>query len=70
MEYQLTSEFKPTGDQPTAIAKLVEGVNNGEHSQVLLGATGFQPRPSPSGDPSCAELGVRTATGVELASSW
>jgi len=40
MEYQLTSEFKPTGDQPTAIAKLVEGVNNGEHSQVLLGATG------------------------------
>ena len=40
MEYQLTSEFRPTGDQPTAIAKLVEGVNNGEHSQVLLGATG------------------------------
>ena len=40
MEYQLTSEFKPTGDQPTAIAKLVEGVNNGEHAQVLLGATG------------------------------
>ncbi|HEX8327159.1 MAG TPA: excinuclease ABC subunit UvrB [Hymenobacter sp.] len=40
MEYQLTSEFKPTGDQPTAIAKLVEGVNAGEHSQVLLGATG------------------------------
>ncbi|HEX8506814.1 MAG TPA: excinuclease ABC subunit UvrB [Hymenobacter sp.] len=40
MEYQLTSEFKPTGDQPTAIAKLVEGVNSGEHSQVLLGATG------------------------------
>ncbi|MGY3091122.1 excinuclease ABC subunit B [Hymenobacter sp. UYAg731] len=40
MEYQLTSEFKPTGDQPTAIAKLVEGVNNGEYAQVLLGATG------------------------------
>ncbi|HEX8659979.1 MAG TPA: excinuclease ABC subunit UvrB [Hymenobacter sp.] len=40
MEYQLTSEFKPTGDQPTAIAKLVEGVNNGEPVQVLLGATG------------------------------
>jgi len=40
MEYQLTSEFKPTGDQPTAIAKLVEGVNNGEPAQVLLGATG------------------------------
>ena len=40
MEYQLTSEFRPTGDQPTAIAKLVEGVNNGDHTQVLLGATG------------------------------
>jgi excinuclease ABC subunit B len=40
MEYQLTSEFKPTGDQPTAIAQLVEGVNNGEPAQVLLGATG------------------------------
>ena len=40
MKYQLTSEFKPTGDQPTAIAKLVEGVNNGEPAQVLLGATG------------------------------
>jgi len=40
MEYQLTSEFKPTGDQPTAIAKLVEGVKNGEPAQVLLGATG------------------------------
>ncbi|WP_210513600.1 excinuclease ABC subunit UvrB [Hymenobacter terricola] len=40
MEYQLTSEFKPTGDQPTAIAQLVQGVNNGDHAQVLLGATG------------------------------
>ena len=40
MDYQLTSEFQPTGDQPTAIAKLVAGVNNGEHAQVLLGATG------------------------------
>ena len=40
MDYQLTSEFKPTGDQPTAIKQLVEGVNNGEPAQVLLGATG------------------------------
>ncbi|SNR45885.1 excinuclease ABC subunit UvrB [Hymenobacter mucosus] len=40
MQYQLTSEFKPTGDQPQAIAQLVEGVNNGEPAQVLLGATG------------------------------
>ncbi|RNI33148.1 excinuclease ABC subunit UvrB [Rufibacter immobilis] len=40
MKFQLTSEFKPTGDQPRAIAQLVEGVNNGEPAQVLLGATG------------------------------
>ena len=40
MKYQLTSEFTPTGDQPTAIRQLVEGVNNGEPAQVLLGATG------------------------------
>ncbi len=38
--YQLTSEFKPTGDQPAAIAQLVQGVNTGEPAQVLLGATG------------------------------
>src|SRR4028119_306846 len=40
MEYQLTSEFKPTGDQPKAIAQLVAGVESGEPAQVLLGATG------------------------------
>ncbi|UYZ62837.1 excinuclease ABC subunit UvrB [Hymenobacter weizhouensis] len=40
MKYQLTSEFKPTGDQPQAIAQLVEGIRNGEPAQVLLGATG------------------------------
>ncbi|GGG29073.1 excinuclease ABC subunit UvrB [Hymenobacter glacieicola] len=40
MHYQLTSEFKPTGDQPQAIRQLVEGINNGEPAQVLLGATG------------------------------
>ncbi|MET4105454.1 excinuclease ABC subunit UvrB [Hymenobacter sp. UYP22] len=40
MKYQLTSEFTPTGDQPQAIKQLVEGVNNGEPAQVLLGATG------------------------------
>jgi excinuclease ABC subunit B len=38
--YQLTSEFKPTGDQPQAIAQLVQGVETGEPAQVLLGATG------------------------------
>lgn len=38
--FQLVSEFKPTGDQPKAIAGLVEGVNNNLRNQVLLGATG------------------------------
>ncbi len=40
MEFKLVSEFKPTGDQPEAIRQLVEGVNSGEESQVLLGVTG------------------------------
>ncbi|MCB2376276.1 excinuclease ABC subunit UvrB [Hymenobacter sp. BT635] len=40
MDYQLTSEFKPTGDQPKAIAQLVSGIESGEPAQVLLGATG------------------------------
>lgn len=40
MDFKLVSEYKPTGDQPQAIAKLVEGVQNGEHSQTLLGVTG------------------------------
>ena len=34
------TEFKPAGDQPTAIAELAQGVKDGEQSQVLLGATG------------------------------
>ncbi|RIJ36726.1 excinuclease ABC subunit UvrB [Pontibacter oryzae] len=40
MDFKLTSEFQPTGDQPKAIAQLTEGVNKGEPAQVLLGATG------------------------------
>ncbi|PLK42696.1 excinuclease ABC subunit UvrB [Emticicia sp. TH156] len=40
MLYKLTSEYKPTGDQPVAIKKLVEGIRNGEETQVLLGVTG------------------------------
>ncbi len=40
MNFELHSEYKPTGDQPKAIEKLVEGVNNGEKAQVLLGVTG------------------------------
>ena len=38
--FELVSKYKPSGDQPQAIASLVEGLNNGEKHQVLLGATG------------------------------
>ena len=39
-KFQIVSNFKPTGDQPTAIAELVDGLNKGKKLQVLLGATG------------------------------
>lgn len=39
-EFNLVSNFKPSGDQPEAIKKLVEGLNKDEKYQVLLGATG------------------------------
>ena len=38
--FVIHSEFKPTGDQPTAIKELVKGLNEGKRYQVLLGATG------------------------------
>ena len=38
--FKLVSKFEPAGDQPQAIEKLVNGINNGEKHQVLLGATG------------------------------
>lgn len=40
MSFQLISEFQPTGDQPTAIQQLVDGVNSDTKHQVLLGVTG------------------------------
>ncbi|MFQ7112792.1 excinuclease ABC subunit UvrB [Hallella bergensis] len=40
MEFQLTSQYEPTGDQPQAIARLTEGVLHGDPAQVLLGVTG------------------------------
>jgi excinuclease ABC subunit B len=40
MNFELNSSFEPTGDQPQAIERLVEGVNQGEKGQVLLGVTG------------------------------
>lgn len=39
-KFEIVSNFKPTGDQPTAIAQLVKGLNEGKKLQVLLGATG------------------------------
>lgn len=38
--FELISEFKPQGDQPQAIAKLVDGLNSGKKMQTLLGVTG------------------------------
>lgn len=40
MEFKLTSDYLPTGDQPEAIRQLTEGVRNGDDAQVLLGVTG------------------------------
>ena len=40
MQFKLHSEYKPTGDQPTAIQKLTEGIEIGEKFQTLLGVTG------------------------------
>ena len=38
--FRMVTDYTPAGDQPTAIAELIEGVNNGETDQVLLGVTG------------------------------
>ncbi|QEK52246.1 excinuclease ABC subunit UvrB [Pedobacter aquae] len=40
MNFKIESYYKPTGDQPTAIKQLVEGVKSGENYQTLLGVTG------------------------------
>ena len=40
MNFELTSEFQPTGDQPQAIKQLVEGIRSDTKHQVLLGVTG------------------------------
>ena len=39
-KFEVVSEYKPSGDQPQAIAKLAEGIENGLKEQVLLGVTG------------------------------
>jgi excinuclease ABC subunit B len=40
MKFQLKSAYKPTGDQPSAIAQLVNGIETGQKEQTLLGVTG------------------------------
>lgn len=39
-QFKLVSDFKPTGDQPEAIARLVKGIESGMRAQTLLGVTG------------------------------
>ncbi len=40
MQFQLNSEFDPTGDQPKAIKQLTDGILDGDKYQTLLGVTG------------------------------
>ena len=40
MKFKLYAEYKPAGDQPKAVEKLVEGINKGFDKQILLGVTG------------------------------
>lgn len=40
MKFELNSEYKPKGDQPQAIEKLSQGIENGDHHQILRGVTG------------------------------
>ena len=39
MDFKLTSQYSPTGDQPEAIRQLTNGIKNGDRAQVLLGVT-------------------------------
>jgi excinuclease ABC subunit B len=39
-QFRLETKYKPTGDQPNAIGKLLAGLKNGEREQTLLGVTG------------------------------
>ena len=40
MDFEIISDFEPTGDQPEAISQLVEGINRNDYAQTLLGVTG------------------------------
>ena len=39
-KFKLCSDYSPSGDQPSAISKILDGISNGFRSQVLLGVTG------------------------------
>jgi excinuclease ABC subunit B len=39
-KFKLATQYQPMGDQPSAIAKLIDGLNNNQHEQTLLGVTG------------------------------
>ena len=39
-DFKLVSEYKPTGDQPKAVAELVDGLDSGYPKQIMLGVTG------------------------------
>ena len=39
-KFRLETKYQPTGDQPTAIAQLIDGLNKGDREQTLLGVTG------------------------------
>ena len=39
-QFKLVSKYQPTGDQPQAIERLVQGVKNGDKEQTLMGVTG------------------------------
>ena len=41
--FKLVSSYQPTGDQPEAIAELVDGILNGDRAQTLMGVTGSGP---------------------------
>mgnify|MGYP003621335962 FL=1 len=40
MDFKIVSKFQPTGDQPAAIEKIVDNIENGISDQILLGVTG------------------------------
>ncbi len=50
MDFKISSDFKPTGDQPEAIKSIVTAINNDEKFSTLLGVTGGSFEVSNDGD--------------------